>query len=43
MVIFGLVLGISYFYFRQVWLIILGAAWICIPLFLSVDDEEDDS
>ncbi|GGH75058.1 general stress protein CsbA [Filimonas zeae] len=42
MIAFGVLLGASYFYFRQFWLIVLGIAWIMIPLFLTADSEEEE-
>ncbi|BAV08710.1 hypothetical protein FLA_4757 [Filimonas lacunae] len=40
MILFGLALCASFFFFRQIWLIVLGIAWIAIPILLTVDDEE---
>lgn len=42
MIAFGLLLGASYFYFRYFWLIVLGIAWIMIPLFLTADSDEEE-
>jgi hypothetical protein len=42
MIAFGLLLGALYFYFRHFWLILLGAAWISIPLFLTADSDEEE-
>jgi len=42
MMVFGLLLGASWFYFRHFWLIVLGVAWISIPLFLTADSDEDE-
>jgi len=42
MILFGLLLCSLSFYFRHLWLCLLGIGWISIPLLLTQNDEEDE-